>query len=489
MKSFTLTATKPNCIQLHRFVRLGDKVDSQVFTFIAPSQLTRGFINSAQSKEFTYGGQSWQLQLSLQSEDAVEAAEDGFVGDAAAAPSPATSQKPPLSIGLTFCGGLSGMICQLGLIRYTVLNRNFVHRNKTHEERNVAFTAEEPTRRKTGWLRTECLAREHFIFDDWTWLLEVELQGATTLYEEFLTLPKSGLKGSPGIDGLRLDSASFSYAGSDWSVILNWPNADQKKHTISSLVRLGNAEPGKGCLPRMKLQRHSKTNHWCRVRYKATLAWGNLGECTLGPVDHLITADNGATTTGCEIGDVKWFTATSMLPPKQRVKVIIEMFAAAPVSRIDLVPIAPQGGKNYSLCKDTDGQDWIVLSDILGSLVRLKFFPVVEVHRHDGVGGGLGNDGAGFPDRPCELRCVAWNVHLIPHESSCGVVKALHSPYVSYVPTFRYHLNRDGGSGSSQPSVDFSNDNQQMMIHPDEVTEVALDLPVEKVRESTKNMH
>ncbi|VDO04187.1 unnamed protein product [Rodentolepis nana] len=484
MKSFSSVAAKSNCIQLHRFVRLGDKADSQVFTFIVPSQLTRRFINTAQSKEFPYGGQSWQLQLCLQQEDSSsKSSDDGGANGNEIQKS--TGPKNTLSVGLGLCGGLAGMHCQLELIRYTILNRESIHCNRTYEERHVAFTADDPLRWKHGWISTDRLSAEHFYFDDWTWLIEVELQGATTIYEESFTHPKLTPKDTA--DGYRFESASFTFSGSDWNVTLSWNTIDNKKHSIASFMRpvKGINEPSgnTGC-PIMKLQRHSRTNHWCRVRYKATLIWGALGEASFGPVDHLITADNGATTAGSEIGDAKWFTAGQM-PPKQRIKIIIEMLAAAPVSRIDLIPIAPQGGKNFARCRDPDGHDWMVLSDIFGTLVRLRFFPVVEIHHFNGQtssNDGITKDGSlsQMPDRPCELRCVAWNVHLIPHESSRGVVKALSSPYVSYVPTFRCSVS--GSDYNRRASADLSADNQQMMIHPDEVTEVALDLPVEKVR-------
>lgn len=486
MKSFGPVASKSNCIQLHRFVRLGDKADSQVFTFIVPSQLTRGFINAAQSKEFPYGGQSWQLQLCLQREDVTSKTGEEAVVNGGDCQRP-NVQKTRLNVGLTLCGGLAGMRCKLETIRYTILNRESVQRNRIHEERQVSFTADAPTRWKNGWIGTDRLAADHFYFDDWTWLIELELQSASTAYEECFILPKSGQKDAAS--GLHLESASFTYAGSDWNVSLNWPPVNNKKNSITTFMRSPKGSSETSCssvCPRVRLQRHSKINHWCRVRYKVTLIWGSLGESSFGPVDHLITADNGATTAGCEIGDPKWFTA-GPLPAKHRIRIIVEMLAAAPVSRIDLIPIAPQGGKNFARCKDPDGHDWMVLSDILGTLVRLRFFPVVEIHHygsHSGNGAGSepNKDGSSLQisSRPCELRCVAWNVHLIPHETSRSVVKALNSPYVSYVPTFRCSVgNPDSGHRSAE---DLSTDNQQMMIHPDEVTEVALDLPVEKVR-------
>nr|VZI24520.1 unnamed protein product [Spirometra erinaceieuropaei] len=120
-------------------------------------------------------------------------------------------------------------------------------------------------------------------------------------------------------------------------------------------------------------------------------------------------------------------------------------------------------------CKDPEGYDWVVLSDILGTLVRLKFFPVVEVHQHDGTNPPQPTD------RLCELRCVAWNVHLIPFQSARGVVKALSSIYVCHVPTYRC-LGRGGNNSLGSP-----NDVKEMMLHPEEAVEVALDLSVENV--------
>ncbi|KAL7057757.1 hypothetical protein AAHC03_016783 [Spirometra sp. Aus1] len=486
MKNFRCTLKKANYIQLHRFVRLGDRSDSQVFTFIVPAQLTRGFVNVAQTKEFTYGGQRWQLLLCYQLEDVI--ASDLAPGSTSydKTRSNETSRElnnlqcpplqkilsNPLNVGITLCGGLAGMHCQLQSCRFTVLNRDSTSANKTHEEKLSTFTADRPVWWKTDWLQVDRLAPEGFLFDDWTWLLEVELRGASTIYEEFLSVSKANTMKSP--DGkFQIESATFTYAGSDWSVSLEWLPPEAKEAAIvTNTVRVAAATKTEtvGC-PRLKLHRHSRTNHWCRVRYRTTLVWGNLGESTFGPIDQLITSNSGASTDGYEIGDPKWFTKSTqpIVWGKLRIKIIVEMLAAAPVSRIDLIPIAPLGGKNLARCKDPEGYDWVVLSDILGTLVRLKFFPIVEVHQHDGTNPPQTTDSL------CELRCVAWNVHLIPFQSARGVVKALSSIYICHVPTYRC-LGRGGNNSLGSP-----NDVKEMVLHPEEAVEVALDLSVENV--------
>ncbi|BHF75446.1 hypothetical protein SprV_0501854200 [Sparganum proliferum] len=468
MKSSIATLNKANCLPLHRFVRLGGRSDAQVFTFIVSSQITRGFVKSAQSKEFSYGGQQWQLQISSTPEaSGFQNPTDASEGSDAISTSTPPLQSRPLSVGLALCGSLAGMRCELETIRFTILNRESFMMNKSHEEKSFLFTCDRPLVWKFEWLQVDSLAPNHFLFDDWTWLLEVELQGASTLYEEVLTIPKTARELSRC---LVLESASFAYACSDWSVTLEWLTSDFKKHSVSTLVR---AKPEGGACPRLKLHRHSSTNHWCRVRYFAVLEWGSLGESSLGPVDELITSENGATTAGKEIGEPKWFSAVQQNNfAKQRVKIVVQMLAAAPVSRIDLIPIAPQGGRNVARCKDPDGRDWVIVSDILGTLVRLRFFPTMKIHHHDNGS----TTGQNFDNRQPELRCVSWNVHLIPFDANRSVVKALSSPYISYVPLFRCLINGvDGQAG------DLSTNDKQTTIHPCEFTEVALDLPVEKI--------
>ncbi|VDL96792.1 unnamed protein product [Schistocephalus solidus] len=477
MKNFQYTNKKANHIRLHRFVRLGDRADSQVFTFVVPAQLTRGFINIAQSKEFIYGGQRWQLLLCYQLEDVtVSDMAPGF--NSVDKPKSSDSSRElnklqcpprqkilsnPLNVGVALCGGLAGMQCKLESSRFTVLNRDSFSLNKSHEEKFSTFTADSPVWWKTGWLHVERLAPEGFLFDDWTWLLEVELRGASTIYEECLSLSKAGTRKVTN-GKLRFESASFTYAGSDWNVSLEWLLPDTKRTDIitNNVCAAANTQAEKIVCPNLKLHRHSRTNHWCRVRYRTTLVWGNLGESTVGPVDQLITSDSGASTKDYEIGDPKWFGKgiQSSTWGKQRIKIVVEMLAAAPVSRIDLIPIEPLGGKNLARCKDPEGYDWVVRSDILGTLVRLKFFPIVEVHQPT--------------DRLCELRYVSWNVHLIPFQSTRGVVKALSSTYVCHVPTFLC-LMRPNNNRLGPPTE------TKEVINSEEVVEVALDLLVEHV--------
>lgn len=451
---------------LHRFVRLGGKGDNQVFTFIVPSQMTRGFVNTAQSKDFCYGGQTWNLRVCYQ-RDGIRTAEAIIESNGNSASQNICNN--PLNVGISLCGGLTGMLCKLQFIRLTLINRDSFLSNKSFEATNTTFTSDAPFFWKKDWIGVDSLAPEHFLFDDWTWLLEVELCGASTIYEEGLSVPKI-TKETGQI--LQLESASFTYAGWDWSVSLDWYASDFKKNSTAGLTR---AKAETGPCPHLKLHRHSRTNHWCRVRYVATLTWGSQNESYFGPIDQLITSDNGATTAGFEIGDPKWFVNVAQgtpFNPKIRIQIKVEMFVAAPVSRVDLIPTDPQGGKNVARCKDPERHDWIVVSDILGTLVRLRFFPIVEVHHHTSLDGK-----AQAFEKANELRCVTWNVHLIPYDTSKGVVKALSTPYVSYVPLFRCLMRHQ----IENQGTDMLDDVKQMMIHPDEVTEVALDLPVEKV--------
>lgn len=49
--------------KLHRFVKLKDRFDSQVFTFLLPNSLINDFSKDVYNREFAYGQQHWILTV------------------------------------------------------------------------------------------------------------------------------------------------------------------------------------------------------------------------------------------------------------------------------------------------------------------------------------------------------------------------------------------------------------------------------------------
>jgi hypothetical protein len=54
-------AVRTSVLHLHRVACLGDKANSEVFTFVCLPQVVRGFVHQSWSRDFRYGGHSWAV--------------------------------------------------------------------------------------------------------------------------------------------------------------------------------------------------------------------------------------------------------------------------------------------------------------------------------------------------------------------------------------------------------------------------------------------
>ncbi|CAL8100557.1 unnamed protein product [Calicophoron daubneyi] len=409
MKPQNASSSKAPCLQLFRIVRLADKLDSQIFTFTIPSQLTRGFIQSAQTREFDYGGQKWIVKLEYYSDPLQPQARRGsFV---------VHYQKQPLGVHLYPCNLTSGITAQLDFVRFTVLHQAHYSRNIVREETNISFTTINPSLKVPRWIESGYLNNEGYLFDDWSCLLEVELRGPVTIYEEQLRVPRDSKE---ALRCRSLESASFPFAGADWSVLIDWNSGNERGTNVHS------PNPSdRAMTPQFCVQRHTKSKHWTRVRYRLTVTWHEAGETGTGIVDQLINPDTGSTTPVYPVGDQKWLSCLNgpLLTSKHRIFITVEMLTAIQLSRVDLIPTAPQGGKNCCRVSDPEGFDWIVMSDILGSLVKIRFFPDPNSRppiRRDDMDGGT-----------C-TRLTTFSVQLIPYQTDACIVRSMTPYYTVY---------------------------------------------------------
>ncbi|KAF7262135.1 hypothetical protein EG68_00814 [Paragonimus skrjabini miyazakii] len=405
MKPPVTTTSRTPSLQLYRILRVGDKHNSQVYTFIIPPQLTRGFLQTVQSKEFTYGGLSWIVRVEYYCDPLdAQARRGSFV---------VNYQKQPMGVSLQACGLSAGIKVHLEYVRFTVLHQEYHSRNFSREELGTTFTSVNSTLKVPRWIESGFLLKERYLFDDWSCLLEIEVRGSVTFFEEQLRVPRDAKEAARCN---LLESTSFTYAGSDWSLVLDWKSSSDRTASTERDVR-----------PCFYMQRHSKSKHWTRIRFKITLSWHESGVTNSSMIDQLVQPESGAITSPVRIGDRKWFSsgASPILTMKHRISILVEFVAAVQISRVDLIPTAPQGGKNCSRVSDPTGFYWIVMSDILGTFVKLRLFPDPEnviFQKKEDTEGAIA------------IHSAAIGVQLIPYDPAMNIVKSLSQFYAINVP-------------------------------------------------------
>ncbi|KAK4476088.1 hypothetical protein MN116_000677 [Schistosoma mekongi] len=399
-------------LQLYRILRLNDKYDSYIFTFIIPSQLIKGFLQSVQSKEFYYGGHYWfiRIEYNIDTNDYNNNNNNNNNNIIKDDKHYIQYRKQPLSISIHLCNLSNGMLCKLKCIRFTIPNQQYYTQNIIYENYDIQFNCNHLLHKKSAWIEYNQLINEHYLFDDSTCLLEVELKEIITIYEEQLRIPRDTK------EILRcklLESTTFTFAGNDWSFIIDW-------HTLYEKSRIQHKDDNR---PICFIQRHNTPKYWSNLKYTINVNWHDLGKSTSGLTEDLINPESGATTKPFPIGELKWFTHTStpIITVKHRISVKIDFYSVTHISLIDLIPTSPQGGRNCAHLIDPNGIEWVIMSDILGTFVHLKLFLPQELNTHQ-TDNNLN----------LEVRSTAWSVQLIPYDQSLSIVKSMSPFYVIY---------------------------------------------------------
>uniref|UniRef100_A0A1I8H549 DUF2071 domain-containing protein n=1 Tax=Macrostomum lignano TaxID=282301 RepID=A0A1I8H549_9PLAT len=155
------------------------------------------------------------------------------------------------------------------------------------------------------------------------------------------------------------------------------------------------------------MYRHSSFDHWCRVRYRVQFQLGDIVYQS-DIIDQLLDAKG--------YGDSYPIRQTSLfanLNSRYPLKVSISLLSMWPVTTVDLIPTSRH--KSAARCYDTDKQQWVVETDILGRQLKLRLFysDVKNVPRHF-------------------TRLVSWNAYVVPCEPDRPVVKAVNGPFTNY---------------------------------------------------------
>ena len=143
--------------QLHRFVKLRDRFDSQVFTFIVPGSLVKDLTTDIYSRDFVYGHQKWCISL-VPNERAVGAY-------------------------LALRNVSNGMVCNIDF-SFTMVNRQHFTKNECIVERDIQFTSDRHTHGRKMFIGLEDLLNRGFLHHNDTYMLEVELRSVQTNFEQ-----------------------------------------------------------------------------------------------------------------------------------------------------------------------------------------------------------------------------------------------------------------------------------------------------------------
>jgi hypothetical protein len=233
--------------KLHRFLKLNDRFDSQVFTFLLPSKLVTDDNPDTYTKDVVYGYHKWTAY---------------FI-------------RTELHLGcfLKLQSACNGMKCQIDF-SFTLLNREHFTRNETFIEKGCVFTTESSQHGRKNFVGLNDLLERDFTQVSGDYLIELEMRKINCSFECYVRIPRE--THSRYASDTKLESSYFSYGLFDWSISL-YPNE-------------GSVEQDENIA--MQLHRHTSFDHICNVRYYVSI--GENGAFQSEELDQLVDiAGNG----------------------------------------------------------------------------------------------------------------------------------------------------------------------------------------------------
>ncbi|XP_046663090.1 uncharacterized protein LOC124355986 [Homalodisca vitripennis] len=353
---------------LYRFVKIPDRADTHVFTFIVTKSVTRDLERDITSKEFTCGHQRWAITFSRT---------DKVLGVYLVWRS--TSEAMRVYVDFTF----------------TLLNRDHFSHNEAFSGKQVKFTTECPAQGNRNYIAVSELYVRNFADNNGEFQLELSMGHVRTMFDTDFRVPssifghqmprqhhQSAAKNPP--QATKLETTYFTYGGFDWNLAL-YPNgikdihdADENGVKLRPILENSN-EDGRVSV---YLNRCTGFDHQCRVRYSLVLGDGPR-RVDSGPVDDVSDSD------GKSYG---WHTTARFqdLVYKGSVRVHLEMLMANTLSEVVstiVVQHASAAGSSGSSsggthgvvvaapavtqCYDRDKQAWCIKSDCHSDTVRL----------------------------------------------------------------------------------------------------------------------
>ncbi|GFR85751.1 hypothetical protein ElyMa_006036200 [Elysia marginata] len=389
----------PTMAKLCRFVKLNDRFNAQVFTFMLSGRILREFTPDIYSKDFVYGYQKWNVSF---------VRTDRHIGAFLKLQSPS-----------------QGLRCRLDF-SFTVVNRDHFTKNVSFIEKSCEFSPEASVFGRKTFIEIEDLLKRNFLQESGELLLEVEMRNIHSIYECFMRLPKESGSGNHHSHNYhatshtihhhggnrhdsyeeRMESTYFMFGLSDWSISL-FPD--------NSLAEAdGSVE--------VQLQRHTSFDHLCYVRYRIIL--GDEGTFDSGDLEQVLDASG--------VGEPFTIGASvhRLARGRSTLRVKVEMISVVSVSEVYL-SATPSignsrsstsgltgsgiGGASRAHCYDRDKQAWILEADLTGKYLAFRLFYTDISH---------------VPRK--FSRYVGWNIRLVSKGGSPRPKRTVDGPYSKY---------------------------------------------------------
>ncbi|XP_071513816.1 uncharacterized protein [Panulirus ornatus] len=303
---------------LHRFVKLNDRGNTHVFSFVVTRSVTRDLHRDVTSKELTYGYQRWAITFSR-------------------------SEKV-LGVYLVWRNPCEGMRVYIDFT-FTLLNREHFSGNEAFTGKQVKFTFDSPAQGNRRLINMEDLYTRNFTDENGEFQLELTVANIRTVFEAELRVPPPINGGVSGRKEKKYESPYFHFGHYDWHVAV----------TSSS---------GMDGRPSVQLRRLTGFDHQCRVRYLMVIGEGER-RADSGILDQL--SDHDGRTPG-------WTPARTRLHDlvhKGVLRLYLEMILANTTSEVRIQPL-PQNPPTSVVCYDRDKQAWALEPDLHSDMLRLK---------------------------------------------------------------------------------------------------------------------
>ncbi|XP_070575467.1 uncharacterized protein [Ptychodera flava] len=303
--------------ELHRFLSLDDKLDTQIFTFLLANPFDHNF-EKVQSREFAYANNRWRLSI--------------------------VKAEHNLHFYLQLLEATDGLVCSLDYA-FSVLNRGDYARNETFSESGCQFTKRASSHGRRSMISRDEILHDGYLDENHQLLVELTVKDATTTFECEIDMRQSSDVRFP-----RHQSSYLSLAGFDWNVSV-YPNGDWADHEGRVMVNLN---------------RLTQFNHFCRVRYRITIGDDSDTKCyTTDTLDD--TFDFGGDGHGFQLYD-----DLERYMQDDRLKIVVEFLQLSVIRETKIYVFEDEAEKNQVYFVDLEKQTWCIESDVTKKNLRFR---------------------------------------------------------------------------------------------------------------------
>lgn len=305
---------------LYRFVKISDKADTHVYTFIVTKSVTGDFHRDVTSKDFTYNYQKWAISF--------------------------TRMDKLLGVFLVWRNPCVGMRCYADFV-FTLLNREHFSMNEVFSAKHCRFTVDQIANGNRKWLTIADLHSRNFTDENGEFQVELAMSNVRNIFENDVRIPHSIFSGQDN-KVQKLETGYFLFGNFEWNMAI-YPHGDTADRDGKLVVGL---------------HRLTGFDHQCRVKYRVF-----LGEME-ARVDSGVMEDFSDSEGRC----YGW-TVKAHLPDlvhRGTLRVYLEMISATTISEVKVMVFPSTMLQSSAHCYDRDKQAWGVEADVDSEFLRLK---------------------------------------------------------------------------------------------------------------------